>query len=230
MKYLFCVLFVLSDFSLGYSRPTKELEFYSQAHQDEFVYTLLYNLLDKQDNGYYLEIGAGHPISINNSYHFERNLNWFGVSIDISKENSSLWHAIRKNPLLIEDATQSDYREILEPFPQVIDYLSLDVDGYYDTVLEKVLLSDHAFKIITIEHDFYRYGDSFREKERKILTSLGYHLLCPDVSYLGNTFEDWWINPSAFSPTLFSSLASLNLKGMDHNQIIQIIQSYIGKN
>ena len=44
-----------------------ETDFNSQSSQDQFVYTLLYELLDKQDSGYYLEIGAGEPISINNS-------------------------------------------------------------------------------------------------------------------------------------------------------------------
>ncbi len=41
----------------------------------------------------------------------------------------------RQNPLLIEDAMRSDYRQILKSFPKVIDYLSLDIDDSYDVVL-----------------------------------------------------------------------------------------------
>ncbi|MBY0529297.1 MAG: FkbM family methyltransferase [Rhabdochlamydiaceae bacterium] len=202
-----------------------KLNFNSQASQDEFVYTLLYPILGKQDAGYYLEIGAGEPTYINNSYFFESNLGWNGVSIDILDVLRGPWNSTRRNPLLIEDATQADYASILRSFPQVIDYLSLDIDGYYDTVLKQIPFDDHIFKIITIEHDAYRYGDVFREKERTFLTALGYHLLCPNVSLSGFVFEDWWIHPSVFPPSVFSELSSLNLDGKDNKQVIQIIQS-----
>ena len=200
-------------------------DFHSQASQDKFVYEILYKVLGKQDEGYYLEIGAGDPVQINNSYFFESNLGWKGISIDISGSLVSRWYAARKNLLLIEDATKADYAAILQPFPKVVDYLSLDVDGYYDVVLQKIPFNDYVFKIITIEHDAYRYGDLYREKERAILTSLGYHLLCADVSSLGRAFEDWWIHPSAFSAEAFAALTSLDLKARDHTQIIQMVQN-----
>jgi len=147
------------------------------------------------------------------------------VSIDISDALKQEWYSVRNNPLLIEDATRSDYAAILQSFPQFIDYLSLDVDGNYDTVLEQIPFNDHIFKVITIEHDFYRYGNSYREKERKILTSLGYYLLCSDVSCQGLTFEDWWIHPSAFPPSVLSAITSLDLQAKDHKQLIQAIQN-----
>jgi hypothetical protein len=204
-----------------------EMNFYSQASQDKFVYAILYDLLGKQDQGYYLEIGAGEPIQINNSYFFEKNLQWVGTSIDISAHFVDRWYSVRNNLLLIEDATKSDYKTILESFPQVIDYLSLDVDGFYTDILEKIPFSDHIFKVITIEHDFYRFGDLYRGKERQILTSLGYYLLCSDVSNDGNAFEDWWIHPSAFPPSVFSVLISLDLNVKDHKELIQTIQDTI---
>jgi len=52
----------------------EEVAFHSQARQHEFVYTILYNLLGKQDAGYYLEIGEGEPIHINNTYVLENDL------------------------------------------------------------------------------------------------------------------------------------------------------------
>ncbi len=48
------------------------LQAFAHASQDQFVHLLLYELLDKSDNGHYLEIGAGHPSSCNNSYSFEK--------------------------------------------------------------------------------------------------------------------------------------------------------------
>jgi hypothetical protein len=203
----------------------KQLKFHSQASQDEFVYTLLYPILGKHDAGYYLEIGAGEPTYFNNSNFFENSLDWTGVSIDILEKLVEPWNLTRRNPLLIEDATQADYASILQSFPQVIDYLSLDIDGYYDIVLKQIPFNDHIFKVITIEHDAYRYGDIFRKKERTILSSLGYLLLCPNVSFSGLTFEDWWIHPSAFPPSVLSEITALDLNAKDHKRLIQTIQS-----
>jgi hypothetical protein len=223
----FLILF-LSITTLGASlNANKKVTFHSQASQDEFVYTILYDLLGKKDTGYYLEIGAGEPIHINNTYVLEKKCGWKGLSIDISNDLMSRWYAVRRNFLLSKDATQLDYSFILEGFPRVIDYLSLDIDGYYDTVLKKVMDSNHIFKIITIEHDAYRYGDIYRSKEREILTALGYDLLCADVSSSGLTFEDWWIHPDFFPSHLFQQLKSLNLQGKDSMEIIQNIKMLI---
>ena len=204
------------------ARP-KDGDFHSQANQDEFVHMLLYGLLDKQDKGCYLEIGAGEPVYINNSYFFEKRLQWGGVSIDISTNLGVRWRAARTNLLLIEDATKSDYSAILSSFPKVIDYLSLDIDEKYDAVLEKLFCADHVFKIITIEHDAYRYGDFYRQKERRILSGLGYCLLCADVS----SFEDWWVHPSFFPAAALSTLTSLDLNSKKSEEIIQKIKSAI---
>ena len=221
MKLVFCLICFLSMSSFGYSTELEQLEFNSQASQDEFVYFLLYDMLDKQDTGHYLEIGAGEPQLINNSYFFEKQLNWDGVSIDISDGLRDRWYADRSNTLLIEDATKSNYRSILKSFPRVIDYLSLDVDSVYDVVLKRIPFDEHIFKVITIEHDFYRYGDLYRSKERTILASFGYHLLCSDVSNDGFSFEDWWIHPSQFPPEVFSALKALDLKSKDHRELIR---------
>ena len=203
---------------------------YSQASQDRFVYLLLYQVLEKKDAGYYLEIGAGHPTITSNTYFFEKNFGWKGSSIDISSEHKNAWYTTRQNSLLIEDATQSDYRSILSPFPKIIDYLSLDIDSSYHILLQRIPFEDYVFKIITIEHDFYRFGEEFRAEERKILSALGYYLLCPDVSVFFNgtncVFEDWWVHSSVFPPDVFSILKSLDLNGKDHEQLIKTLESY----
>ena len=38
--------------------------FYSSAHQDKFVY----NILHKNNNGYFIDIGSGEPIFDNNIF------------------------------------------------------------------------------------------------------------------------------------------------------------------
>ncbi len=225
MKWFFCLICFSNIGSFVYSTDLEQLEFHSQASQDKFVYTLLYDLLDKQDPGYYLEIGASYPKLINNTYFFEKNLDWNGVSIDISPAYVHLWFAARDNLLRIEDATRSDYTAILQDFPRVVDYLSLDIDCYYDTVLRRIPFHKHIFRVITIEHDFYSYGDTYRLKERRILKELGYYLLCPDVLNEGNSFEDWWIYPSEFPPEVLSALKTLDLKSKDHQELIEAIQT-----
>ena len=198
--------------------------FHSQAAQDEFVYTLLYELSNKQDAGYYLEIGAGEPLYLNNTYAFEKYYAWKGLSIDISENLIYRWQAERDNPLLSQDATQLDYTSILCEFPQVIDYLSLDVDGYYDLVLEKVLQSGKTFKIITIEHDAYRYGDVYRTKERDMLSEHGYQLVCPNVSHNGYVFEDWWVKPEFFPSAFLQALFLQNVDEMDCREVLQTVK------
>lgn len=210
--------------SIRYSTLGSE-SFYSQVAQDKFVYTLLYSILGKQDEGYYLEIGASEPIQINNSYFFEKNLHWNGVSLDISDEFGKQWHATRINPLIIGDATKSDYDAILADFPCIIDYLTLDIDGYYDVVLKRIPFDKHLFKIITIEHDAYRYGDTYRREERRFLAKLGYHLLCSNVKNYGYALEDWWIHPSAFPSDVFIELISLDLQEKEYSQIIEAVQT-----
>lgn len=227
---LFGVAFFLKNpcLALPSGREVKQVQSYAQASQDSFVYVLLYELQKKQDDGYYLEIGAGHPSEGNNTYLLEKTFGWKGVSLDIA-DTRNTWFTARKNPLHIEDATKADYRDLLKTFPRVIDYLSLDIDDSYDTVLRRIPFDSYVFKVLTIEHDAYRFGNELKEKERSILTSFGYHLLCPDVSLyyhdMDCVFEDWWIHPSAFSPEVFSMLLSLDLKAKSHDQIIKILQN-----
>ncbi len=229
MKKFYLTCLCLAYSTLVYAATVKDQrDFYSQASQDAFVKCLLYDIEKKEDKGFYLEIGSAHPTLINNSYFFEKNYKWEGVSIDIAEEYRKPWSKTRKNLLLIQDATKTDYSAVLKSFPKVIDYLSLDVDGQYDTVLKLIPFDKHIFKIITIEHDSYRYGDLYRQKERKILTALGYHLLCPDVRHAPvGPFEDWWIHPSQFSDETFAELTSLDLEDKDQAEIVGIIKKRI---
>src|SRR5579872_2564691 len=201
------------------------MQFFSQASQDRFVYTMLYKLLNKADDGYFVEIGAGHPISINNTFFLESNFNWKGISIDISMQHINLWSQCRKNPLVVTDALQCDYESLFNLFPKNIDYLSLDIDEHYDTVLKKLPLDKYMFKVITIEHDAYKYGDRFRNKEREILSSFGYKLLCADVVLETTSFEDWWIHPSFFPNDVLDRLDLLDLKYKDHTQLVNDISA-----
>lgn len=202
-------------------------DFHGQASQDQFVYSVLCGLLGKEEAGHYLEIGGGDPIVINNTHFFDRELGWHGVSIDIQPHLVASWAAARRNKILIEDATRCDYREILNGFPQVVDYLSLDIDNFYHLVLQVIPFDEHVFKVITIEHDAYRLGTFYQDQERAFLSAQGYYLLCPNVHFKGLNFEDWWIYPDEFPIDVLTDLISLDLQGKDHKQIIDAIQTLI---
>lgn len=211
----------------GFLQPGRH-PFHSQAGQDYFAYLILYEILEQKQLGHYLEIGAGDPIHFNNSCFFEKSLNWHGISIDNNSQLRVRWATQRHNPLLICDATQADYTAILEKFPSDIDYLSLDIDRYYDAVLAKIPFDQYRFKVITIEHDAYRFGDIYRAKEREMLSNLGYYLLCADVTIAPDTvFEDWWVHPDFFSQEIIDDLSALPLSGKDYNEMIRLIQDYL---
>lgn len=166
--------------------------FYSLSHQDRFVYNLLY----KNNNGYFIDIGSNDPIIGNNTYFLE-SVGWNGICIESQKFN----YTSRKCSYINFNAKELSYKHLFLEYkvPKIIDYLSLDIDENTTECLEKLPLNKYEFKIITIEHDSYRFTDVPRNVQRKILKNAGYHLLCGDLTcpplYEGQYFEDWWINP-----------------------------------
>ena len=82
-----------------------------------------------------------------------------------------------------KNALEVDYKKEFEvcKFPKSIDYLSVDIDALSVNVLKILPLDDYRFKVITIEHDGYLYGDKYRDEQRSILSSYGYLLLCSNV-------------------------------------------------
>lgn len=156
---------------------------YSQARQDDFVL----HLIDYP--GTYLEIGASHPISINNTYALEQR-GWTGLSLDIEASNLPAWNEHRKNPLIITDAIQYKYEA------KHYDYLQLDIDPPVNTfmALQRVFECGVTFSILTYETDAYS-DSSFVEPSRELITSKGYVLAFKDILCPFGAFEDWYINP-----------------------------------
>ena len=156
---------------------------YSQARQDDFVL----HLIDKP--GSYLEIGASHPISINNTYALEQR-GWTGISLDIEASNLHEWNQHRKNPLIITDAITYEYEA------KHYDYLQLDIDPPVNTfkALQRVFECGVTFSVLTYETDAYS-DSSFVEPSRELITSKGYVLAFKDILCPFGAFEDWYINP-----------------------------------
>lgn len=68
---LLIVAFLLVKINLG--------AYYSQFEQDKFVNELIFK---NKKNGVFIDIGAHNGVSFNNSYFFEKNLEWTGICIE----------------------------------------------------------------------------------------------------------------------------------------------------
>ena len=170
---------------------------YSQCGQDLVVMSLL-----KIKNGTFLDLGCYLPKNINNTFLLEQN-GWTGISLDLNNYHKE-WE-VRKNKFIQCDCLQQDYNKLLSENynSNVIDYLTLDMERLGDRyqLLEKVMLSNYEFKILTIEHDSHlgmEYVNQEKIPQRELLSKLGYVLVCADVSHKdfpNDFYEDWWVNP-----------------------------------
>lgn len=189
---------------------------FSQAGQDIFVSYLV----DVKYKKYFIDIGCWVPDTLNNTLKLE-NEGWDGISLDIT-DLTKEWEK-RKTKFICCDALTIDYKKIFNDnnFPNIIDYLSIDLEGYDTRVkaLKRVFSSGREFKVITIEHDSYR-GYEYSEKipQREFLNNLGYVLVGDNVHLSGNPFEDWWINPKFILKEKYENLIS---KNVEYTEIIK---------
>lgn len=190
------------------------MKFYSDDRQDEFTA----NLMKFKRDGFYVDIGSSSSIGSNNSYFFE-SLGWRGICVEKNPVFNSSYET-RTCRYINEDALQVDYEKIFEEekFPVSIDYLSLDVDEQSTEVLKILPLDKYRFKVITLEHDSHFFGDVYKNKQREILLSKGYFLLCEDVlnqsgRNIGqeHAWEDWHVDPDYFDEQELKKLYSYRL-------------------
>lgn len=169
---------------------TNTFKSHSQACQDRFVHDLLGDIA-----GTFIDIGCGDPVDINNTKALE-DIGWRGLLIDAG-DVAEACRTHRKSPFVQGDATKLNYEQMLIAFrlPTLIDYLSLDVDAATLDTLKQIPLDQIRFRVITIEHDSYRFGAGPRDEMRAMLSKAGYTMICQDVSN-PDPFEDWWVDMS----------------------------------
>lgn len=176
-----------------------------------------------------MDIGSNHAVVANNTCFFDK-LGWEGICIEVdSTFNSTYTHAGRTCTFINADATILDWKSVIESnnldikYSKNIDYLSLDIDQMSTNVLLKLPMNEYKFKVITIEHDFYIYGEQYKSEQKKYLSEMGYLLLCENVCveqpglFYGHPwnvnplpFEDWWIHPEFFSDETIERLSCTN--------------------
>lgn len=181
---------------------------YGQVMQDMFILSAL----DGKRNGTYLEIGSCFAYRGNNTVLLEQQFGWTGVGIEYDEKYVKDYRSHRKNPVLHQDALETDYDAVLSSLAVngVVDYLQLDCEPSAITyaIMEKIPFDKYKFAVITYEHDHYLdMTKSYREKSRKFLEDRGYVLLVPNVSPDDMTpFEDWWVHPDLIDKDVLKKL------------------------
>lgn len=186
---------------------------FSQAAQDRFVNAVLAG----KHGGTFLDVGCCHPTELSNTYALESHFAWRGLLVDNDPGAVKLCREQRISPAIEADATTLNFdaaiREAWKSFnahfgdivlakgyalPKYIDYLSLDVDAATVLALRRILNTGIRFRVITVEHDAYRFGDEPRAVIRHLLMNAGYAIVCANVrATTGEEFEDWLIDPVA---------------------------------
>ena len=188
---------------------------YSQAGQDLFAIELF------GDCGTYVDIGAGEPVYLNNTYLLEVKKNWKGISIDYGDYNlekmenlKKLWENCkeRKNKIYWADALSFNYKNALEEnnININIDFLSCDIDPQENTLLalKKIINDGVRPKYIAFETDYYREKINYSNLAHQYLKPFGYKIAVRNVySNLkkNKIFETWFINKNInFETTEYS--------------------------
>ena len=143
-------------------------DFYLDEPDMPIQTSLAYKLNNDLNNGYYIEIGAGHYKKQNNTYYLENKYNWTGISIDIEQPMVDIFNNNRKNKCIQADAITFNWEQYLveNNFPKKIDFLSIDVDFHSHPhanllALLNLPLTKYQFNIISIEHGSgIFYGDA----------------------------------------------------------------------
>ena len=73
--------------------------------------SLVANIFKNNNDGFYVDIGCGHPIKNNNTYLLNKR-GWKGINIDLDEENIDLFNIYRKNDENINIAVSNDNKEV----------------------------------------------------------------------------------------------------------------------
>jgi hypothetical protein len=181
-----------------------------QAWQDQFVDLVLMDNNGKLlQHGFFVDVGAGTEPEIDwcssNSLIFERR-GWKGIAIDFDPNR------LRGRSCICESSMIGDgfngtttLAEVLNKnnTPKVIDYLSVDIEGYDLIATASLIEAGYTFKVLTIEHNLYCQGQGLKNEIFNYLSAKGYIRIVDNAGDLADIedlhrrhlFEDWYIDP-----------------------------------
>lgn len=191
---------------------------YSQISQDKFIF----NLFNKE-KGFFLDLGCGDGIYRpcgNNTYLLENN-GWDGISIDYDITYINAFKIKRKTKAICVDLLKSNLKDVLieNNCPNVVDYLSFDVDQASEKALNDLPLNDYEFKIITFEHNLYIKNSIYKNLKQQAFEkfmAFDYLVLIENVELENHgPVEDWYINKKYFDAKKLKFFKNVN-----HKQIL----------
>lgn len=153
-------------------------------------------------SGFFLDLGMGHPLKGNNTIRLEQ-AGWTGMCFDIEKGSCDLCNQVRTTPAFCHDVARESIRKFLDNnhAPQVIDFISFDVDGGTLGAIELFPFEHYEFKVMCFEHDSYGLSPSLAKDAmiKRLAPFPKYEIFAEDVTFeddSGNlhAWEDWWIN------------------------------------
>ena len=102
--------------------------------------SLITNIFKDNNDGFYVDIGCGHPIKNNNTYLLNKR-GWKGINIDLDEENIDLFNIYRKKDENINIAVSNDNKEVDLYFyhsKSAINTISKEVANYQKAKVSSV--------------------------------------------------------------------------------------------
>jgi hypothetical protein len=196
------------------------MESCSQSGQDLWVNAVL----EGKRDGFFLDVGANHPVELSNTYALQNGLGWGGVLVERDEHCLNLlrmWRQSDRTKIIEGDATKMD---LLAPYRftgiNVVDYLSIDIDENTEPALRWLLQSfgdsGIRFRVLTVETDQYRFGQEVADRIDGLLASHGYDILCKNVRASdGSIYESWAVDPKLVNMKVAERFRSDGLKWSD---------------
>ena len=89
----------------------RKLKYQKKTYSFNAVDLIVDYIFKKKKNGFYLDVGAQHPISNNNTYILFKK-GWSGINIDLDKKNIELFNIVRPSDINLNYAISDTEKEV----------------------------------------------------------------------------------------------------------------------
>jgi hypothetical protein len=110
------------------------------------MFDFVMKMFNYKEQGYFVDLGSGAPFNASNTSRLEE-LGWTGICVDLTQNPD---YRLRRCNFFATNALKLDYKNLFEKCdaPEVIDFLSLDIDEYSTELLKLMPFDKYKFKII----------------------------------------------------------------------------------
>jgi hypothetical protein len=156
---------------------------YSQENGFQDIFA---NFINKnKSHGFVIDIGCRNKAGSNSLLFLEKG--WICRGADISNYTNE-WQDYPGFFYQVDVSLKQNIDILFKNIPNIIEFLSIDVDDASLQVLLNIDFIKFKFKCICIEHDYYLHGEKLRAPQREILEKNGYNRVIQTAA------EDWWVH------------------------------------